>query len=80
MIRRVLTLTLLLTWVTGCPHAWVKGGTLDMALRKDLEAERRSKGLVFPCNMAGEKWLEICSNQNGRTTSARCPSECRPRE
>lgn len=80
MKHRVLTLALLLSWGTGCPHAWVKGGTMDMALRKDLEAERRSKWLVFPCDMPREKWLRLCSNKNGRTTSASCPQECRPND
>jgi hypothetical protein len=55
---------------------------MDMALRKDMEAERRSRGLVFSCDMPREEWLELCldENENGRTTSEECPKECRPRE
>jgi hypothetical protein len=49
-----------------------------MALRKDMEAERRSRGLMFSCDMPREKWLQLCSNKNGRTTSASCPQECWP--
>ena len=80
MTHRFLMLALIVASGTGCPHAWVKGGTMDMALRKDLEAERRSKGLVFPCKMPREKWLELCSDANGRAPSGSCPPECRPRD
>jgi hypothetical protein len=80
MIRRVLTLSLLLALGTGCPHAWGKGGSIDMALRKDLEEERKSRGLVFPCKMPQKEWLELCSDANGRMTSDACPPECRPRQ
>ena len=70
---------LLLAVMTGCPHAFGKGGTLDMALRKDMQEERRSRRLEFPCDMPHEKWLVLCSavDDQGRTISPDCPKNCR---
>jgi len=67
---------LLLAVMTGCPHAFGKGGTLDMALRKDM-AEYYSKPR---CTMPRNEWMEICDNSNGRKTKSECPEKCRPRE
>lgn len=69
-------LVLLLAVMTGCPHAFGKGGTIDMAIRKDM-AEYYSKRR---CDMPRSEWLEICDNSNGRTTRRECPKECRPLE
>lgn len=79
MMRRLMTLTLLLAVETGCPHAWRKGGTIDMALEKDLDEERKTYRLDFPCKMSKEEWLNLCSDDNGHRTSPDCPKECRPR-
>jgi hypothetical protein len=74
--RRLLTLALLLTVETGCPHAFGRGGTIEMALRKDLSESYSNRS----CHMPHEKWLEICDDSNGRTTQPDCPRECRPRK
>jgi len=67
---------LLLAVMTGCPHAFGKGGTIDMAIRKDM-AEYYLKPR---CTMSRNEWLEICDNSNGRKTKRECPEKCRPRE
>jgi len=35
MTRRLVVLVLLLTMETGCPHAWGRGGTIEVAPQKD---------------------------------------------
>lgn len=67
-------LLLLLAVMTGCPHAFGRGGTIDMAIRKDV-TEYYSKRR---CTMPQNEWLETCDNRNGRKTKPACPKECRP--
>jgi hypothetical protein len=36
-LRGLLILGVLLLVGTGCPHDWMKGGTNDRAMRKDMD-------------------------------------------
>ncbi len=72
--RPLLLLLLLLTVMTGCPHAFGRGGTIEMALHKDMTEYYLGRR----CSMPQNTWLEMCDNRNGRKTKPECPKECRP--
>lgn len=64
----------LLSVEMGCPHAFGRGGTIDMAVRKDIQEYYSAR----PCHISAAKWLEICDNRNGHKVQPDCPKECRP--
>jgi hypothetical protein len=74
--RRLLALTPLITVGTGCPHAFGRGGTIEMALRKDMSEYYSNRA----CHMPHKRWLEFCDNRNGRKIQPECPKACRPQE
>ena len=74
MPRRLLVLALLAV-ETGCPHAWGRDGTIEMALRRDLTESRVNR----PCQLSPETWREICRDAKNPILSG-CPVECRPRD
>jgi len=76
MSRRLLMLALLLTVETGCPHAWGRGGTIDMAVRKDINESWRDG-----CWISKEAWYAVCGDEFWRRPKDewwRCPESCRP--
>lgn len=77
MPRRLLKVVLLLATQTGCPHEWGRGGTLDMAMEKDMREYPRKT----TCTLDEEEWVERCKGYDHMPSSARtkCPEECRPR-
>lgn len=74
MPRRRVVLLLLLAVETGCPRAWGRGGTIEMALHKDMTQYFANRN----CHMSDSEWLEICDNRGPKETSPKCPKECRP--
>jgi hypothetical protein len=74
MPMRLLLMLLVLSVETGCPHAFGKGGTIDMAVRKDMREYYSQKA----CDLSKDQWLEICDDRNGKTIQPSCPRECRP--
>lgn len=74
MSMRLLTLLLVLAVETGCPHAWARGGTIEMAVRKDMTQYFANR----TCRMSERQWLELCDNRGPKETSPKCPKECRP--
>ncbi len=75
MPRRLLVVLLLLTVETGCPHAWGRGGTIDMALSRDLTESRVNR----PCPLSDAKWRELCVDAKNPILAG-CPVECRSRD
>jgi hypothetical protein len=78
MARRFLLLTLLLTVQVGCPHAWGRGGTLEEALQRDMDAYHSMKD----CALDKEEWVDLCATfherKNHPAAQRLCPLECRP--
>ncbi|HLM44380.1 MAG TPA: hypothetical protein VK458_10965 [Myxococcaceae bacterium] len=78
MSRRwlMLMLGLLLIVETGCPHTWGRGGTIDMAVRKEMDQSLRNR-----CWLSTVEWNAICGNdywQRPKDERSRCPEYCRP--
>lgn len=74
MSKRLLTAMLLLAVETGCPHAFGRDGTIDMAMRKDMAEYYKNRN----CPMPIEEWEDLCDNQHGHETQPECPKECEP--
>lgn len=76
MPRRLLALALLLTVEMGCPHSWGRGGTIDMALEKDLTEYYSHRA----CGLSTEEWTKRCQGYWRMPSSKQeaCPAECRP--
>jgi hypothetical protein len=72
MTGRLLVLALLLAVETGCPHAWGRDGTIEMALRRDLTESRINR----PCDLSPETWRKICKDAKNPILAG-CPPECR---
>jgi hypothetical protein len=72
MPARALRVLPLVVMVTGCLHTMGSAGFISMALHKDMSQSER------PCKMSTDVWLEICDNRGDKTTSSKCPKECRP--
>ncbi len=68
----------LLVLCTACPETWREGGTIDRALAKDLEEERRERNHEPPCTPL-EKWDEVCGEGQGAFIPAGCRDRCRPK-
>jgi hypothetical protein len=75
MPRRLLVLALLLAVETGCPHAWGRDGTIEMALRRDLTESRENRS----CKLSIDKWRELCRDAENPILAG-CPPECRYRD
>lgn len=69
-----LLMLLVLAVETGCPHAFGRGGTIHMAVEKDMREYYSNRR----CRLATDKWLELCDNRDGHRVSPECPRECRP--
>jgi hypothetical protein len=71
-------LVLLLAVATGCPHEWGRGGTIDMALEKDMREYYRKKN----CNLGTEEWERKCKGYKRKPSweKKECPEDCRPLE
>ncbi|HYO73323.1 MAG TPA: hypothetical protein VEU33_45385 [Archangium sp.] len=77
MPGRLLMLLLLLAVETACPHAFGRGGTIDMAVRKQIEDSWRRPG----CWMEKEYWMAVCGKNfwsKPDDEKKQCPEECRP--
>lgn len=76
MPTRWLILVLLLAVETGCPHAWGKGGTIDMAVEKSMWENAGS--WKQSCRLTPEEWVEKCQDLKYRPESEKwkCPKEC----
>ncbi len=75
MTGRLLVLALLLAVETGCPHAWGRDGTIEMALRRDLTESRVNR----PCKLSTDEWKELCVDAENPILAG-CPVECRVRD
>jgi hypothetical protein len=77
MAKRVL-LVLLLTVQVGCPHAWGREGTIEEALKRDMDAYYSMKD----CALDDEAWEVACldfhQKKNEPEAQRECPPECRP--
>jgi hypothetical protein len=77
MGTRVLMVTLLLSAMTGCPHTWSRGGTIDMAVRKNINESFRNRN----CWLSKDAWNAMCGDDfwsKAEDERAMCPSACRP--
>jgi hypothetical protein len=75
MPRRLVVVVLLLAVETGCPHAWGRGGTIEMALSRDLTESRVDR----PCRLSTAQWKELCVDAENPILAG-CPVECRTRD
>ncbi|HLM42510.1 MAG TPA: hypothetical protein VK458_01530 [Myxococcaceae bacterium] len=78
MVRRLVMLTLLLTVQTGCPHAWGRQGTIEKALKRDMDAYYSLRD----CALEKLEWDDLCATFHERkdnpAAQQACPLECRP--
>jgi hypothetical protein len=59
----------------GCPHDWMKGGTNDRAMRKDMEEELEDlRQASTPCPEGQSRQEECKQNAEGQLT---CEWICR---
>lgn len=67
----------LLTLCVACPETWRKGGSIDRAMEKDVQDERRDLRRPSRCPMSDEEWAKLCVDSTGKGVSAQCLPECR---
>ncbi len=71
-------LALFLVGMTGCPHTWSRGGTIDMAVRKNINESFRNRN----CWLSREAWNALCGEDfwsvKTEHEQAMCPLACRP--
>jgi len=71
MTRRGLSLVLLLTLGTGCPHTWGREGYVQKMLHRNIINESSGNG---PCRLDAEQWMRLCGEAVDHSGS--CPDEC----
>jgi len=78
MVRRLVMLTLLLSVQTGCPHAWGRDGTIEEALKRDMDAYYSMPN----CTLEKAEWDDVCATfyerKDNPAAQELCPLECRP--
>lgn len=73
--NRLLVCIALIVAVTGCPHAFGKGGTLGRAALKDLYDRARGNR----CTLSFDDWHRLCGDPDYDEDGA-CPKECEPED